>query len=150
MRSALFSPAARTRTSTSPAPGTGSGRSATTSCLSTMVAARTVAACLELGRQELEGPVLLLPRAERGGAEVGGPGVGDRLQLLGHALLVAHDGHVAGPDRALLVQHGPIGRQLAVDGEGAVGPLLGPLRVVGDADGQADHHPRRRTSRLLG
>src|SRR4051812_33765599 len=114
MRSAALSPAARTRTRISPAPGTGSGRSATTIVPSATVAARMPrgrSGASQLGHHR-HGAGAFLLGAEGGHIEVGGAGVEDGPHLTGDGVLVADDGDIGRAGRPLLVQHGPVGRQL--------------------------------------
>ena len=88
--------------------------------------------------------------AELGGDEVGHPDAAQGIDLRGDRGLVADNGHVGGSSGALLVEHRPVGGELAVDGEHLGGPLPGAVRVAGHAHGEQAHDPRRWTARIGG
>src|SRR5215472_6184974 len=82
--------------------------------------------------------------------EVGHPGLGQRADLIGHGVFIPDDGHVRRARGAFAVEHGPVGRQLTVDGEDPVGPLPGARGVAADADGQDAHDAGTGLARVLG
>ena len=74
------------------------------------------------------------------------PASASRAELGIHSVFVSDDRHVRRARGTLAVEHGPVGRQLTVDGEDSGGPLPGAIGVAGDTDGEKAHDAGTRRS----